>query len=245
MPYDWAGTRILQKNTVLPAKRRVFNDFDTLVPTDLREWITPGDREEIRRALRLMELPQHKERGSFDKRAWAVWRWVINNIEYAEDSGAQKLLDYWQFPAETIAVKRGDCEDCAFLLASLLLGAGVSGYCVRVVLGIVTQEDDSEVAHAWPVYKDENGRWNILEATLEKGYELKEMPSAESCTSGRTGPLVYTPALCLNHRHVWQIGQRQSASKADEYLARYVGLRKERTKARRMKKSADLTSTKA
>lgn len=135
MPFDWSGTRILQKNTVVHAKRRIFNNVDTLVPTDLREWVTPGDREEIRLALSDMKLPSDRTPGSFDERALIVWRWVLEEIEYTEDVQEQRLLDFWQFPAETIAVKRGDCEDCAFLLASLLLGSGISGYCVRVVLG--------------------------------------------------------------------------------------------------------------
>lgn len=232
MPFDWAGTRILQKNTVLPDKRRVFNNSDTLVPTDLREWVTPGDREEIRRALAETTLPHDRKPGSFDKRAMTVWRWVTDNIEYTEDAGEQRLVDFWQFPAETIAVRRGDCEDCAFLLGSLLIASGISSYCVRIVLGTVTQESAAAVPHAWPVYKDETGRWCLLEATLPAGTPLDELPSAEACASRHTGPPTYTPILCVNSEHVWQVGQRYAVHDVGAFMARYAESKKERHKLR-------------
>ncbi len=221
MPYDWAGTRILQENTSLPDKRRVFDDSNTLVPTDLREWVTPGDREEIRRALRQMPLPQERDPGTFDRRALIVWRWVIDNIDYAVDASKQRLLDYWQFPAETIALGTGDCEDCAFLMASLLLGSGISGYCVRVVLGTVAEDGQTPVPHAWPVYKDEAGRWCLLEATLPRGTPCEELPSAESSASSHTGPPVYDPVLCLNNKHIWQIGRRHDVGNVDKFVDGY------------------------
>lgn len=43
------------------------------------------------------------------------YEWVRHNIEYVADSE-----DYWQSANETITSKRGDCEDHAILLASLI-----------------------------------------------------------------------------------------------------------------------------
>ncbi|MCP4901169.1 MAG: transglutaminase domain-containing protein [bacterium] len=232
MPFDWAGTRILQKNTVLADKRRVFNNSDTLVPTDLREWVTPGDREEIRRALRDMELPVDREPGSFDGRARIVWRWVVDSITYTEDPEEQMLVDFWQFPAETIAIKKGDCEDCAFLLASLLLGSGVSSYCVRVVFGSVVQQGEVAVPHAWTIYKDEKGKWRLLEATLPNGAPLDEMPSAESCASKHTGLPTYTPILCVNTEHVWQIGRRRRVRDVGSFVSDHAEQKKVWRKSR-------------
>ena len=196
----------------------MFNNLDTLGPTDLREWITPGDREEIRRALRGMDLPTTRDPGTFDERALTVWRWVIDNITYSEDSEEQTLLDYWQFPAETIAIKKGDCEDCAFLLASLLLGSGISSYCVRVVIGTVTDTEDLVVPHAWAVYKDEAGKWCLLEATLPQGTIVDHMPSAESLARKNPGSPLYAPVLCINTEHVWQVGRKTRVGNVADFV---------------------------
>ena len=222
MPYDWAGTRILQQNTALPDKRRVFNNLDTLVPTDLREWVTPGDREELRRALRQMTLPAERSPGTFDARAKEVWRWVTESISYAEDAPNQLLTDFWQFPAETIATGKGDCEDSAFLLASLLLASGISPYCVRVVFGTLEVAGSGPIPHAWTVYKDESGRWCTLESTLDAGMLPEELPSAE--TSSRAGhrECVYTPILCVNTEHVWEVGSRHEIRDVQGFISEHA-----------------------
>jgi hypothetical protein len=60
-----------------------------------------------------------------------IYEWVRDNIEYREDplypilpsepSGTIKYLpDMWQFPNETLRLKRGDCEDQAVLLCSMI-----------------------------------------------------------------------------------------------------------------------------
>ncbi len=219
MPYDWAGTRILQHNTVLPDKRRVFNNLDTLVPTDLREWVTPGNREEIRRALREMTLPTTRKPGSFDARAKEVWRWVTDSITYTEDAPSQLLSDFWQFPAETIATNKGDCEDSSFLLASLLLSSGISPYCVRVVFGTLEVSGSGPIPHAWTVYKDESGRWCTLESTLDPGEVPAELPSAEALSREGNPVGVYTPIICVNTEHVWEIGSRHDIAGVEEFIS--------------------------
>ncbi len=133
---DWAGSRILF-HTVIPSKRRVIGNEDVLIPTDLREWITPIDSQEIRYVIDSLELPHSKTSGDFDKRAKMLWQYVSANITYRPDEIGQRKPDFWQFPAETLAIGKGDCEDCAFLLASLLLASGISPFCVRVVFGVL------------------------------------------------------------------------------------------------------------
>jgi hypothetical protein len=228
MDYDWAGTRILQKNTALLDKRRVFENFDAPVLTDLREWITPGDREQIRSILKEMKLPAARTPGNFDKRARIVWRWVVDHIRYVSDPQEQKLQDYWQFPAETLAVRKGDCEDCAFLLASLLLGSGISSYCVRVAIGTVHIKNMQSEQHAWVMYKNESGRWCILEATLPRGECPRRLPHAEKYTQAESNPR-YTPILCLNSEHVWQVGRQMEIQETEAFLSDF-SKRKERLK---------------
>lgn len=225
MEIDWAGTRILQKNTALKDKRRVFKNADTHVLTDLREWITPGDREQIRHTLSGIKLPITRSEKTFDKRALILWKWVVDNIEYVSDPEEQELLDYWQFPAETLAVKKGDCEDCAFLLASLLLGSGISSYCVRVAIGTIERHNRGLEQHAWVVYKNEDGIWCLLEATLPNGDCPGSLPDAENYTKDESDPR-YSPILCLNTEHVWQVEHKKDPDETVESLTKFVKRKK-------------------
>jgi len=61
----------------------------------------------------------------------AMYDWVVNNIEYRYDGLYPMLpydpsgsIDYWgemfQFPNETIDLEKGDCEDMAILLVSMI-----------------------------------------------------------------------------------------------------------------------------
>jgi len=60
-----------------------------------------------------------------------LYKWVVNNIEYKDDSPYPILPDapsgnlefydeVWQFPNETLTLKQGDCEDQALLLCSMI-----------------------------------------------------------------------------------------------------------------------------
>ncbi len=214
MPYEWGGTTILQEGTALPDKRRVLGHPDQLVLTDLRDWLAAGDREEMRRVIRTLErehgLPTDRRTGTFDRRAWIVWRFVVSKTTYAHDPGSHRLLDFWQFPAETIALGQGDCEDTSFLLASLLLAASISPFCVRVVFGWIKRCDErSSERHAWPIYKDERGTWRILESTLAAAELPDEWPSADDKARPGSRPY-YKPDICLNNHHVWEVRELRS-----------------------------------
>jgi hypothetical protein len=63
----------------------------------------------------------------------ALYDWVVNNIAYDYDglfpvlpstlSGdVEYTTEMWQFPNETLSLERGDCEDMAILLCSLVRG---------------------------------------------------------------------------------------------------------------------------
>ena len=202
---DWSGSTILRQ-TVIPSKRQVVGSPDTLIPTDLREWISHPDSNKIRTTLENLDLPSDKTLGTLDERARKVWRFVIHHVKYTQDTVAQKRPDFWQFPAETLALGSGDCEDCSFLLTTLLMASGISPYCVRVVLGRVVGLDGQSGGHAWPIYKDEEGVWRVLEATLDAFPE--EWPAADDACGLDADPR-YLPDLCLNRDHVWVITQRK------------------------------------
>jgi len=62
----------------------------------------------------------------------AMYDWVVNNIKYRSDglfpvlpsslSGSvYYTTEMWQFPNETLSLRKGDCEDMAILLCSMIL----------------------------------------------------------------------------------------------------------------------------
>jgi transglutaminase-like putative cysteine protease len=209
MSYDWAGSRIIRgKHTVANGKRWVIGNEDVLIPTDLREWISPPDSIELKKAVSEISPPVGSQEGSFDERARLVWEYVINCIDYAQDANAQSKRDFWQFPAETLALGKGDCEDCTFLLASMLLASGISPFCVRAVIGVSIQKDESSVGHSWPIYKDEDGGWRVLESTLQKDELPSEWPLADELAKPGSLPQ-YLPSICFNQDHVWVVDPRR------------------------------------
>lgn len=75
----------------------------------------------------------------------SMYDWVVNNVEYRYDglfpilpstpSGSvQYSAEMWQFPNETLSQKKGDCEDMAILLASMIRSYNGGKYWVECVL---------------------------------------------------------------------------------------------------------------
>jgi hypothetical protein len=115
-------------------------------------------------------------------------------------------------------IKKGDCEDSSFLLASLMIASGISEQCVRVVLGSVISTEGT-FGHAWVVYQNEAGKWCLLESTLD------EVPSNLVEADPQTqsgGKYQYQPQFCLNCSHLWWI------SSATAPLAEYLKSRERR-----------------
>jgi formylglycine-generating enzyme required for sulfatase activity len=56
---------------------------------------------------------------TYDDSALAVQRYVVKNLIYTSDDKIGRS-EYWLFPFETLAMGRGDCEDGAILITSLL-----------------------------------------------------------------------------------------------------------------------------
>ena len=88
----------------------------------------------------------------------ALQEWVANHIEYVSDQEVHGASDYWQLPAETLALRTGDCEDFAILLCALLRAYGVPEDEVYVAVG------KSEYAcHAYLVERWYTGDWRLIE----------------------------------------------------------------------------------
>jgi predicted transglutaminase-like cysteine proteinase len=198
--YNWSGNTII-RDTVIWGKRAVIGYPNIYIPTDIREWMSSKNSEVIKRALQEARLPAVKEAGTFDLRAWRIWDYVAQNVEYIVDKKSSGMEDFWLFPEETLMLRKGDCEDSSFLLANLLLASGISEHCVRVVLGQV-QSTDGAFGHAWVVYLNEEGVWCLLESTLDS-IPPRLVPADPLTRPGNKHQ--YQPQFCLNDVHLWWI----------------------------------------
>ena len=232
MGFNWEGGRILQ-NTAIEKKRFIIGEKKSIT-SDIREWLSFEDNIIMKDILKHLKanygLPSTKNPGDFDKRAMIIWQFVAERIKYCYDTTKYKKGDFWLFPPETYQIKKGDCEDASFLLASLLIASNISPFCVRVVLGEVFDEKNKSLGgHCWPVYKNEIGRWCILESTLDT--IPARMPEADSLTEPGQS-FRYVPYYCFNNYHLWETLPDDIRTGKGPNLVKYM---KARTKRVNMK----------
>ena len=119
----------------------------------VNKFITPTDAQINTMAQRINSRCYNLLKGCFD--------FVSLRIRYQTDIKQYGIQEHWALPIETLKRGTGDCEDTSFLLASLLLAAGVTPQNVRVALGRT-----SSGGHAWVEVRTDKG-WYILESTSD------------------------------------------------------------------------------
>lgn len=235
IPYQrwhWAGDEIVPE-PVVPAARSVPGARKRGYPIDIREFLSITDNAVVRHrlgkivdALSLEEQRLFRSRGpgAFDFRVSVIVR-EFGKLDYVPSK--RRTADSWLFPDETLAQGGGDCEDLAFLLAALLDAAQVSRYCVRVALGRVVVRDGAkkphESDHAWVVYLNEGGAWEILEPLVHvrapRGKQEKK--TASKAKLERRTVVEYVPHFVFNQEHLWRVrsADDQATLRFDRYLA--------------------------
>jgi hypothetical protein len=217
--WNWDGGRIVHA-CIVPSGRPAIGHRGKKYeyPIDVREFLISERNELLRRTLRSDLLGFAKKNGvpadfllsrtpgSFDLRAAMVSSYVSHRIAYRPVHGD----DYWQFPDETLFLKGGDCEDRALLIASLLIASGVSSYNVRVAIGKMRIQPKRgagrEHDHAWVVYKNEAGRWQILEPLIARRCQTKRPVTVR--LTGLPQDIQraeYVPYYLFNDVHLWQV----------------------------------------
>jgi len=215
--WNWGGDEIVH-DPVVPSHRpvpgRSQRRSDASYPIDPREFLVTDDNAVVGLALRNEVVPSAGEPtrmhsravGDFDYRADVVTRWVGEHVVATADG-----RDTWLFPDEVLHVRRGDCEDRACLLASLLVAAGISSYNVRVAIGRMVFRRGAEVVvahdHAWVVYRREDGQWQILEPLPPV-----KAPRRATRSTQRVAPrryegtkISYEPEFVWNRDHLWRV----------------------------------------
>ena len=215
--WNWDGD-IIVFDTKVPSARPVvgYNTRKTEYPIDVREFLVTDKnavmrstlQEDIQDYIRAVQgdaaLFAARTERAFDHRAGIIAGFVSERIGYRRRSGR----DPWQFPDETLFIKTGDCEDRAFLMASLLLASGISNFNVRVALGKVRHWRKGkcyrEYDHSWVMYKSEMGRWLLLEPLETTGAKIAVKQSRRASLRADE-EVEYVPQFLLNDQHLWRI----------------------------------------
>jgi hypothetical protein len=231
--WNWSGDEIVYL-PVVEASRYLPDGTHRRYPIDIRQFLGSDGNAVVRQSLDAFvdSLPgseqeafRHGVRGTFDRRATLLLR-LVRAIKYqTRDRG----MDAWYFPEETLARGRGDCEDRAFLLAALLLESGISSYCVRLAFGHVQDflaPKQRKFDHAWVMYKNEGGAWEILETVAQPGVRQGSRGSAKR--PGQPKPrkplpqadIEYVPHFVFNRSHLWRVrsGQPSATRPLRDYI---------------------------
>jgi hypothetical protein len=226
--YNWAGDLIVNEPVVnafrkVPGTNKKYKidvrDFlrtngNALIDQELREIRDFADKikayRQSRKANSSSRFFLSKEPGSFDFRVNMILAYMFERFIYER----KEKNDSWLMPEETLRNGKGDCEDFAFLLASLLISSGISSYNVRVALGEVEIESDGDAnyaskkfGHAWVMYRQESGFWKILEPTVMSGKIDKKHPQITNnpviSQNTKAKSTEYKPEFVFNDDHLW------------------------------------------
>lgn len=118
-------------------------------PMDVRSFVWPKDKQVQRMAEAVTA-----EIDTNDEKAWAIQKFAVKNLKYVGDE-KKGCPEFWLFPAETLALRKCDCEDGGILIASMLLSVlpEYEHHRVWVVAGLVKSgRGASTGGHAYCVY---------------------------------------------------------------------------------------------
>ncbi|TAL26645.1 MAG: transglutaminase domain-containing protein [Nitrospirae bacterium] len=225
--WNWEGDEIIHK-CIVPSSRYVVGaSTRKKYDIDVREFLITERNEIMRKTIKEdiksyiqskggdWNLFQERTSGAFDYRANIIRTYVSETIKYAGKGGS----DPWQFPDETLFLKSGDCEDRAFLIASLLIASGISSYNVRVALGRVKTSDNDSYDHMWVMYKNEKGHWMLIEPLIvRRGRERADMSGREYRRSKTMAQ--YIPSYLFNDAHLWIVKHNEKQRQFQAMIGR-------------------------
>lgn len=139
---------------------RAIRGYSKRIPVDVRSMIFEDDHV-LKHITDKLDL---KERSN-DEKALICQQWAVKHIKYVGDKKSTGLDECWQYPNETAYTHKGDCEDGAILIASLMLNAGVPAWRVRCTAGLVSSGKGAATGgHAYVTYcREEDNNWVVLD----------------------------------------------------------------------------------
>lgn len=149
-----------------------YNPSGKLNSIDYREYIQVNNLQVKKKALEIVNPTD-----SNDVKAEKILKWVQENFTYVSDIEQYKQDEYWAYPTESLQTLKGDCEDGAFLIHSLMLASGIPYERIRTYAGYVEAGINAPFGgHAWTIYKRESDN-NWIE--LDWCYYPEKTPISE------------------------------------------------------------------
>jgi predicted transglutaminase-like cysteine proteinase len=136
------------------------NTLQDKLRIDVRTMISPDDYQ-LKKLVEVEKLIGD----THDETMWNIQRWAVQNIIYIGDDLSQGVVEYWQFPFETLTLRAGDCEDGSLLMLGMAINAGIPPFRIRLVAGKVQPEPTApEGGHAYLSYLREfDNQWVIID----------------------------------------------------------------------------------
>lgn len=138
---------------------------------------------------------QARQIGDPVQRMGFIHRFVTTYVTYTDDIVLYRTNDYWATPSETLARRRGDCEDYAILEMMLLQASGFRGSDIYLTIGYdqIARRD-----HAVLSLKIDNMLWTLDQRA--------------STPFPTTSVIDFRPILTLSQDNVWLHGFRKKIS---------------------------------
>jgi len=88
-----------------------------------------------------------------------ILKYVQKNVKYTKDIITSGRSEQWQWANETMATKKGDCEDGAILMANMMLKSGIPYWRIRLNGG-----DVKGGGHAYVTYlREKDNKFYVLD----------------------------------------------------------------------------------
>lgn len=115
---------------------------------------------------------------SNDRKMTKIARWVQRNIKYITDEENYDAPEFWAPPIFTLEKASGDCEDGAFLIASLALNSGVPASRIRMYGGLVDAGAGAPSgSHGWVGYlRESDNKWVAVDFSYYPDPNILSLP---------------------------------------------------------------------
>lgn len=144
IPRRMVTTKVKQYYIQLSNQRSIYNPFNPSIIdfVKLKEWNLIKD---------------------LDKRAYEIWKYVINHLKYEYD-----FFEDWIPSYVSLYADRGDCEDGSILFVDLCRASGIPPNRIFNATGWVSWTKGGEkFGHAFPIFKRNDGKWWIYETVID------------------------------------------------------------------------------
>lgn len=142
----------------------------------------------------------------YEEKAMLCFQYVRDNIVYTPDKPMHGIPEFWNFPNETLTLGKGDCEDMAILIVSMMRNAGIPAYRVKVAAGHVAMPTPTAPlgGHAYPMFlREHDEEWVALDPCyMPNNLPIKQRVAIKNDTNYKDIWFTFNDELSWSNRPV-------------------------------------------